>query len=62
MKFSLFFLYIAKCVAALVVTQSPAEAHAVVSTFASHLKPNDISTAHQQTFSLLVIGEVGKHK
>jgi len=53
---------IAKCVAALVVTQSPAEAHAVVSTFASHLKPNDTNTAHQQTFSLLVIGEVGKHK
>ena len=54
---------IAKCVAALVVTQTPAaEAHAVVSQFASYLKPNDSSTAHQQTFSLLVIGEVGKHK
>jgi cullin-associated NEDD8-dissociated protein 1 len=53
---------IAKCVAALVVTQSPAEAQNVVSQFASHLKPNDSSTAHQQTFSLLVIGEIGKHK
>jgi len=53
---------IAKCVAALVVTQSPAEAQTVVSQFASYLKPNDSSTAHQQTFSLLVIGEIGKHK
>jgi len=52
---------IAKCVAALVVTQNPAEAQAVVTTFASHLKPNDSNTAHQQTFSLLVIGEIGKH-
>ena len=52
---------IAKCVAALVVTQNPAEASAVVSQFASHLKPNEATTAHQQTFSLLVIGEIGKH-
>merc|ERR1719414_902231 len=52
---------IAKCVAALVVTQSPAEAQTVVAQFASYLKPNDSSTAHQQTFSLLVIGETGKH-
>jgi cullin-associated NEDD8-dissociated protein 1 len=52
---------IAKCVAALVVTQNVQEAQAVVSQFASHLKPNDPSTAHQQTFSLLVIGEIGKH-
>jgi hypothetical protein len=52
---------IAKCVAALVVTQSPAEAHAVVTQFAGNLKPTEVSTAHQQTFSLLVIGEIGKH-
>jgi len=52
---------IAKCVAALVVTQKESEAHAVVTQFASYLKPNDPSTAHQQTFSLLVIGETGKH-
>ena len=52
---------IAKCVAALVITQSPNEIQTVVSQFASYLKPNDASTAHQQTFSLLVIGEIGKH-
>ena len=52
---------IAKWVAALVVTQNPTEAHAVVSQFAGHLKPTDTNTAHQQTFALLVIGEVGKH-
>lgn len=52
---------IAKCVAALVVTQSTAEAHNVVTQFAANLKPNDASTAHQQTFSLLAIGEIGKH-
>ena len=47
--------------AALVITQSPNEIQTVVSQFASYLKPNDASTAHQQTFSLLVIGEIGKH-
>lgn len=52
---------IAKCVAALVVTQSASEAQNVVSHFAANLKPSDPSTAHQQTFSLLVIGEIGKH-
>lgn len=52
---------IAKCVAALVVTQTPVEAHNVVAKFAANLKPGDASTAHQQTFSLLAIGEIGKH-
>lgn len=53
---------IAKCVAALVcVTNNKQDAFAIVSQFATNLKPNDSSTAHQQTFSLLVIGEIGKH-
>ena len=52
---------IAKCVAALIVTQKGNEAHEIVKQFASYLKPSDPSTAHQQTFSLLVIGETGKH-
>jgi hypothetical protein len=52
---------IAKCVAAIVVTQSSADAHAVVTQFTANLKPADPTTAHQQTFSLLAIGEIGKH-
>jgi cullin-associated NEDD8-dissociated protein 1 len=51
---------IAKCVAAIVITQSPQEAHAVVQSFASSLK-NSANTPHMLTFSLLAIGEIGRH-
>ena len=52
---------IAKCVAAVVATQGPQDAHGVVQQLAANLKPADANTAHQQTFSLLAIGEIGKH-
>ena len=51
---------IAKCVAALVITQSPQEAHSVVQSFANSLKASG-NTPHVQTFSLLAIGEIGRH-
>ena len=52
---------IAKCVAAVVATQKPQDAQAVVQSLASNIAPQDPSTAHQQAFSLLAIGEIGKH-
>lgn len=51
---------IAKCTAALVTTQSEAEAYAVVDTFAETLTQADCQP-HRQTFALLAIGEIGKH-
>ena len=50
-----------KCVAALVVTQSHADALAVVKTFSGHIGSNSAHPPHQQTFALLAIGEIGKH-
>ena len=51
---------IAKCVAAVVSTQRPAEAAAVVNQFAAQLSGKG-GVAHQQTFALLAIGEIGRH-
>ena len=47
--------------AALVVTQSHADALAVVKTFSGHIGSNSAHPPHQQTFALLAIGEIGKH-
>ena len=52
---------IAKCVAALVITQPENEAHDVVSRFSATLTQAAGGQPHQQTFSLLAIGEIGKH-
>ena len=51
---------IAKCVAAIVITQSPQEAHMVVQSFATSLK-NSGNLPHMLTFDLLSIGEIGRH-
>lgn len=51
---------IAKCVAAVVGTQSQAEAVAVVGQFAQQLQGAK-GVPHQQTFALLAIGEIGKN-
>ena len=51
---------IAKCVAAIVATQSPAEGLAVVNKFAGQLN-NKSGQPHIQTFSLLAVAEIGKH-
>ena len=51
---------IAKCVAAIVITQSLQEAHLVVQSFAETLK-NSANAPHVLTFSLLAIGEIGRH-
>ena len=51
---------IAKCVAAIVITQSPQEAHMVVQSFATSLR-NSANSPHMLTFDLLSIGEIGRH-
>jgi len=51
---------IAKCVAAIVITQSPQEAHMVVQSFATSLK-SSANSPHMLTFDLLSIGEIGRH-
>lgn len=51
---------IAKCVAAIVATQSPAEGLTVVNKFAGQLN-NKSGPPHIQTFSLLAVAEIGKH-
>ena len=51
---------IAKCVAAIVVTQSGTESFGVVNQFAGQLSGAS-GVPHQQTFALLAIGEIGRH-
>ena len=50
---------IAKCVAAIVATQSSSEGVAVVNQFVSQLTGSNLP--HVQTFSLLAVAEIGKH-
>jgi len=50
---------IAKCVAALTVGRSGGEAKSIVDSFVHNLNSNP--APHVQTFSLLAIGEIGRH-
>eukprot|EP00094_Tigriopus_californicus_P003508 TCALIF_03374-PA protein Name:"Similar to CAND1 Cullin-associated NEDD8-dissociated protein 1 (Pongo abelii)" AED:0.06 eAED:0.07 QI:1083/0.72/0.58/1/0.90/0.83/12/134/999 len=50
----------AKCVAAVVETQSPAEAMVVVQQFSSQLTAAN-SLPHQKTFALLALAEIGRN-
>jgi hypothetical protein len=47
-------------VSAIVVTQPPAEAMAVVQQFCGYLQGTN-GVPHQTTFALLALGEIGHH-
>jgi len=49
----------AKCVAALTINRTPHESKAIVDGFVQNLKTNP--SPHVMTFSLLAIGEIGRH-